>query len=249
MKGSQDFAIQLTANLDAAIRYLRQHKPSPCALWIDALCINQSLAAERNHQVGLMSKIYSSAKQVLILIWLGPPCQDSAFAFETLSSGHLKRRAIGRFIAAVELLLRRDWFGRLWIAQELTLSRQEPIIHHGSQTIGWDTFAQSIEIVVRRIKGRENCVIDGYLPEFTATNIRDTSADHIGSHPPAVVAQAAIVLSLRDMRSVGFEARFGRRMLHTAYSRATDPRDRVYGLLGFSRFHRAAIIPDYKKPY
>ncbi|ETS78119.1 hypothetical protein PFICI_10181 [Pestalotiopsis fici W106-1] len=38
-------------------------------IWIDALCINQGLIEERNHQVGMMNKIYSSA--FFVWIWLG----------------------------------------------------------------------------------------------------------------------------------------------------------------------------------
>lgn len=38
-------------------------------LWIDAICIDQSNIAERNHQVALMGSIYSQATQVVV--WLG----------------------------------------------------------------------------------------------------------------------------------------------------------------------------------
>ncbi|KAF7542167.1 hypothetical protein G7054_g69 [Neopestalotiopsis clavispora] len=38
-------------------------------IWIDALCINQGLIEERNCQVGMMNKIYSSA--FFVWIWLG----------------------------------------------------------------------------------------------------------------------------------------------------------------------------------
>ena len=38
--------------------------------WIDALCIDQSNAVERNHQVAQMGMIYSGARRVIA--WLGP---------------------------------------------------------------------------------------------------------------------------------------------------------------------------------
>jgi hypothetical protein len=38
--------------------------------WIDALCIDQSNVAERNHQVAQMGMIYSKARYVIA--WLGP---------------------------------------------------------------------------------------------------------------------------------------------------------------------------------
>jgi hypothetical protein len=43
-------------------------------LWIDALCINQSSHMEKNHQVALMSKIYTGAQKALI--WLGVGIMD-----------------------------------------------------------------------------------------------------------------------------------------------------------------------------
>jgi hypothetical protein len=38
-------------------------------LWIDALCIDQSNAMKRNHQVQQMGLIYSQAERVMV--WLG----------------------------------------------------------------------------------------------------------------------------------------------------------------------------------
>lgn len=49
---------------------------STMPLWIDAFCINQADSNEKQHQVLLMHRIYSSAQEVLV--WLGPeqPEQD-----------------------------------------------------------------------------------------------------------------------------------------------------------------------------
>jgi len=47
-------------------------------LWIDQICINQAEIRERNHQVSLMSRIYTEANQVLM--WLGPAAEESDLA-------------------------------------------------------------------------------------------------------------------------------------------------------------------------
>ncbi|KAF5697440.1 heterokaryon incompatibility 6 OR allele, partial [Fusarium mundagurra] len=52
-------------------------------LWIDALCINQSDLGELGNQVGLMPKIYSSARHVLVD--LGPETDDSHRALKLLN--------------------------------------------------------------------------------------------------------------------------------------------------------------------
>jgi len=44
-------------------------------LWVDQICVDQRSTFERNHQVKLMSRIYSAAE--VVLAWLGPGCEDS----------------------------------------------------------------------------------------------------------------------------------------------------------------------------
>jgi hypothetical protein len=60
--------LDITVSLAEALRRFRL-SDSTRLLWADAICINQSDNLERNHQVGLMRHIYSSAATVLI--WLG----------------------------------------------------------------------------------------------------------------------------------------------------------------------------------
>lgn len=68
--GCHGDSLLVTANCDAALRELRD--PSETTkLWIDSICIDQSLDAveERNTQVALMGEIYKCAKRVVV--WLG----------------------------------------------------------------------------------------------------------------------------------------------------------------------------------
>jgi hypothetical protein len=66
------FDIQVTANLEQALRHLRDVEID-LTLWVDAVCINQSDSAEKSHQVAFMGKIYRDCAQVRI--WLG--CDSS----------------------------------------------------------------------------------------------------------------------------------------------------------------------------
>lgn len=66
--------------------------PRPQFIWIDSICINQSNIAERNHQVRLMRKIYSSA--TVVLVWLGRPTAKSDLAMDSLAS--LTHRLLGK---------------------------------------------------------------------------------------------------------------------------------------------------------
>lgn len=52
-------------------------------LWIDAICIDQEDTSERNAQVAIMSRIYSSAKRVIV--WLGIEDRFTKLAIETMT--------------------------------------------------------------------------------------------------------------------------------------------------------------------
>jgi hypothetical protein len=65
--------IPITANLDSALRHLRFTLVKR-TMWVDAISINQTATQERNHQVQIMGKIYSTAQRVIV--WLGPIDQD-----------------------------------------------------------------------------------------------------------------------------------------------------------------------------
>lgn len=73
--------LAVTQNLAQALPYL-QLKGMSRTLWVDAICINQQDLAERSQQVKLMADIYGQAEQVIA--WLGPEAADSALAIKTL---------------------------------------------------------------------------------------------------------------------------------------------------------------------
>lgn len=64
----------VTQNCASALRRLRLEN-SPRTVWIDSICIDQNEITERNHQLGLMARIYTQAEQVVI--HLGEASEDS----------------------------------------------------------------------------------------------------------------------------------------------------------------------------
>jgi hypothetical protein len=60
--------MQVTTNLELALRYLRHHK-QPRTLWIDAVCIDQANEDEKRLQIQRMDFIYANASSVVV--WLG----------------------------------------------------------------------------------------------------------------------------------------------------------------------------------
>ncbi|KAL7627071.1 hypothetical protein AAE478_003847 [Parahypoxylon ruwenzoriense] len=73
--------LEIQQNLATALRHLRYPDKSR-VLWIDAICINQKDIPERNVQVTRMKDIYRLAGRVVA--WLGPESEDSQHALSTL---------------------------------------------------------------------------------------------------------------------------------------------------------------------
>ncbi|KAF2737685.1 HET-domain-containing protein, partial [Polyplosphaeria fusca] len=73
--------LRVTENLYSALQHLRL-KNEDRVLWIDAVCINQENQRERGHQVEQMSRIYSEAEEVII--WLGPATYETDVFMESL---------------------------------------------------------------------------------------------------------------------------------------------------------------------
>jgi hypothetical protein len=89
---------QVTENLESALRQLRledRHR----TLWIDAICIDQANRKERECQVQLMGRLYTSARRVLV--WLGDEIQDTGLAFELMN-----KRANGESLAEALAIIR-----------------------------------------------------------------------------------------------------------------------------------------------
>lgn len=154
-------------NLESALRHLRS--ASECrTLWIDAICINQGDDKEKATQVVRMADIYSRATRVVV--WLGPAENDSNLAVATLD--YLGAQVVAttdsfRMTApeaeeptwydndlrlpysdeewrAIDALIHRPWFTRVWTAQEIQLANRLAIVQAGSAAMSWSHFRCAI---------------------------------------------------------------------------------------------------------
>ncbi|KAH7391079.1 heterokaryon incompatibility protein-domain-containing protein [Phaeosphaeria sp. MPI-PUGE-AT-0046c] len=230
----------ITSNLDSALRHLRGTIVRR-TLWVDALSMNQKDTQERNHQVRMMGKIYSSAQGVIV--WLGPVdladlhlravlgAMQFQFASGTSFTATLFDymcsvvtlmheqaneciNAEGHVLDAIHCIISRPWFSRSWVVQELALA-QRATIRIGTFGFPWEPF------------------------EFFIQWLPDHKAD-IDSRPELVKA-ARMVAKMACSRS------FSTQLLRTMHLSATDPRDKVFGILGISSFQNTNIEPDYTK--
>ncbi|KAI0814575.1 heterokaryon incompatibility protein-domain-containing protein [Xylaria sp. FL0064] len=228
-------------NLEFALSHLR-YDDRPRTLWADAICINQEDISERNSQVQLMGTIYSRASGVLA--WLGPEYNDSDLAFDFLKTmptdpevhwdpdryPELRDAYTLHHIKAVNNLLERAWWHRVWTVQESILC---PVL----------TFVCGL----RQLPAEQAFKVAACWFEHLYTCCQDTWYRHFGLS--AGLGDACTALgTLEGMRTSMKRPSFGQILSKFMSRRSTDPHDKIYGFLGIATEEEAAhIIPDYNK--
>ncbi|KAK0648409.1 heterokaryon incompatibility protein-domain-containing protein, partial [Cercophora newfieldiana] len=142
-----EYFVNITSNLNAALRSLR-NRPQAAFLWIDAVCINQDDLQEREAQVELMRRIFSSATRTVV--WLGehdPSTRDAISCIELVKGEaqfipSMLDPAHGCYVkeplwTAFAKLLARSWFERVWVYQEIAVSANVDL-RCGPFSIVWD---------------------------------------------------------------------------------------------------------------
>ena len=241
--------LSVTRSLGVALTYLR-YKSKPRMLWIDAICVNQEDLVERSKQVEKMAALYKGAERVVV--WLGPGSAESNLAFQVMESWctqisydiekdlayppiksglpWTKQDSIMPYdeeaIRSVTSLLKREWFGRLWIFQEIRLANDQSIIQAGDEYVLWKHFISSCYYLRKKFESFKGD--DVLFTEFTKYYLR---MQPMGLGHPQV---------FEDLQRLTWDTR---------HTKCTDPRDRVYGIL--SLVHKSSaisLLPDYTKP-
>ncbi|ROV97426.1 hypothetical protein VMCG_06873 [Cytospora schulzeri] len=245
--GEHKGTIPITTNLDQALRHLR-YPDRPRYMWIDGLCIDQGSTEERSRQVAYMSHIYWESPAVLV--WLGPSADNSDLAMDTLEfmgsrievdwklariTGVTKADedllGLGvenlplseRQCIAILTLMQRPWFERIWIRQEVFKADDMSSVMCGSRAVSWGDFRRGLY-----------CCIQHQAPSAITGNQRKEWWARCTLLRSVIHPNTTSLLWLRFV-SLG--------------SRCTDPRDRIYGLLGLldNEEQELDIVPDYSK--
>ncbi|KAH0565728.1 hypothetical protein GP486_000870 [Trichoglossum hirsutum] len=231
-------AITITSNLDGALRNLRLPTQAR-RLWVDAVCIDQENIEERNRQVQYMRLIYKHASRVIV--WLGHRTVGVEQAFDLArriaqlrdqelrgrgpSSGLADQAILNAVIetasaagqAAAEYLSElfdREYFVRSWCAQEVVASAWCIGRCDGLEMDFFDLISAAPFVIARR-----GLILPGKPLEFW-------NSIYLARHPttaPSLVrevegSQGKLLTLLASMRDF----------------KATDPRDKVFSVLGIS---------------
>ncbi|KAL8945460.1 MAG: hypothetical protein Q9211_000025 [Gyalolechia sp. 1 TL-2023] len=214
--------LSITRNLEAALRQFRL-RTDPFRLWVDAICINQADHDEKRSQVGMMRSIYIAAHETWV--WLGPSSTDSDDAMDTV------QRFLHRNLSHDELslvsreawngvgnLMRRTWWTRVWVIQEV-LSSNQVYAWCGRKKVEFACFVK----------------LEGIRRDFVLI--------HIPTQPFANILSN---WSLNRQIMIRGDASLFDWMVDTHKFESTLRRDRIYALLGLSsEGSRNAIKPDY----
>jgi hypothetical protein len=151
------YEFPVTQSLWGALHRLRSESFA-IIVWADAICINQQSPTERSIQVRKMTSIYSNAYDVAI--WLGPEADGSNSALD-LMNDILKSQTSGGAIngiiasparteqfSAMVQLFERDYWDRLWCAQEV-LNAKTITVYCGSHATPWETYLDSQKVLNR----------------------------------------------------------------------------------------------------
>lgn len=240
-------SIPIAISLYSALEALREKK-DPVRVWVDALCIDQQHGDERTLQVKLMTNIYTKAKSVAI--WLGPEADDSDLAVAFIRqvaanadspeyvSSLISSINTKPALAAVVALFERSYWRRLWVVQEVYNARVV-MVYCGSTKSPWIEYKKASEVFVRH-----RAEIDR---EFHGRSSYGTSSNQFTYSQVLVYQGPSSLPDLGSLATLGKES-FLEAMCVCRRKLSTDPRDKVFGILGVLPLEIRAEFPvDYNQ--
>jgi len=232
--------LPITPNSGRCLRALRSAN-AVRTVWMDAICVNQRDLEERGLQVSMMDKVYSMAPTVLI--WLGNANIDSGAGMQVLryfastprpdDSAPWKTLPPNVVSAGLKDIMGRDWFQRMWVAQEAALSRKTEMVC-GSSSVSWDpTDVSKLETFIRMIKYAE------IQPEWQNRRLNKVNMrPMIEMLELQVRQQSGIRPRILDRLDLAYDLR---------HRRCADPRDRLHALRGLAKDMPGEELPvDYR---
>lgn len=179
--------------------------------WCDQLCIDQLTVRERNHQVSLMGRIYSTAIETLV--WLGQDVDAHSMDIALNKPGgqtwrhYYKETKEGKLLSAI---YGSQYWLRLWIVQEVWFSKKINIICSDG-ILSWSNLSELV------------------MPP----SWQNLSSRQVFEQRHNIVPQTLReLISLKKLGSSIGEQRLSYVIESFGHLQCADPRDKVFGLLG-----------------
>ncbi|KAK1010737.1 hypothetical protein B0A54_01176 [Friedmanniomyces endolithicus] len=259
--------LAVTSTLLEALQRFRD-RSRVVTLWSDQICICQERVKERNNQVQMMGEIYRSARKVVV--WLGEHYDDSKAGMQLADQlrnilryrhfddlrfcdldayglpgrGHKKWKAL----AAV---LRRPWFWRTWVVQEVVLNPNVEIVL-GANMLTWEDLEGIVALLegpIPKIWQVDQVFSIAELPFSRINRIRLRHRRLITSPTTPALPSTTFTTAWTEEPRILLEddqaddPELLDLLLMSRGLGTTDPRDKVYALLGLGKHD---IVPDYQ---
>lgn len=238
--------VNITQNAETVLLNVRE-PDRPQRVWIDGICINQANIKERSHQVTLMGAIFSGASSVLV--WLGEANEHTGSVFNFFERMHQRHLSGQQQVSAqderasrgadgydhtaavahaeeeeeeedkrpdeptghehdnfarIQAFSERPWFSRAWTFQEACLSA-DTYVRCGQHQLAWQTFVSAAL----------------YLNTRGMSGVFGSQSDTI-----LALAHFAVANPARQEPFLSVALPLTRSL------QSTDPRDKVFSLLG-----------------
>ncbi|KGO66067.1 Heterokaryon incompatibility [Penicillium italicum] len=232
--------LRIRENLATALRHLR-YPDRQRTFWVDAISINQADIGERGRQVKRMSQIYPLSHKVII--WLGPESEDSTHALETLKY----------FSEQVEYVISHRW-GDAPNAQEHDWWRDGYALPYDKKT--WKSILSLLNRpwfervwVLQEALSCDRALLQCGRDTIPWVNVRKAwlvFRQKTSMLPPEI--RERLLPYARGLMAPPL-ASSEHLLLWTRNQRCTDPRDKIYGMLGLLDPRIVAKIElDYSIP-
>ena len=226
---------RVSPSLEQALRALRRSDEGMHA-WVDAFCINQADMVEKSQQIQSIRLIFAKAENVAI--WLGD--SEIVLRIKRLLNAMREGHDIGSKSTTLEgVLASCRWFHRSWVRQEVAAARHLVFV---PQTTGlkFEHLCLRVENVdghwwLRRSEVQRAQHIDDQLYRLDSNHahapLLHMMKSRLKSSEPEPFNRRALCLLMKSCLA----------------PQATDPKDKVYGVLGLLS-GRSLAPPDTQGP-
>jgi len=258
-------------SLFGALLFLRKLSPlrEGARLWVDAICINQSSDIEKTQQVRMMGDVYAQAirtriflgdandksmddlaqtlklvkeidEEVIISALKAHANDEQASVDNDENETHIydyvqsycarNRLDWGLVWLNIWDFFSAEWFNRIWVIQEFARSR-EPWVHIGPVVIQWEIIFRMASVIWN--SGHWGIAMAPYICHDSMPRPLRLNASAFLTMKADVDREAHLKLYALVLETISFDF--------------TDPRDKIFALVGLSHDTPASFI-DYSLP-
>lgn len=261
--------MQVRQNCEYVLRQASWYAGRNTYYWCDAICIDQGNHHEKNCQVAAMGAIYANAR--LVLACVGEHEEDSEYLYKQLQRGtsfdpsehpeqQLSRIRIWimrhlanmpRLYQALAAFLRRPYFARVWVFQELSLGHYVHVCCGSTVVPILRLYQMAIGLAYMRECGLLPLLATPLLPAVAVRTLNRYCSDAI-NYPSFVCDNYPSLTKAMPLLVAGAfqEVRFNMKsaVFHVAHLLCQDPRDTIYGILALIDWGgRQPLVADYAK--